>query len=55
MKKKQDAYQTIRIWVKTQRRLKILSALLGRSMIEVLDALVEEKLKEIEDKSKEEC
>jgi predicted DNA-binding protein len=49
MKKKHDEYQTIRIWVKTQRRLKILSALLGKSMIEVLDDLVEEKLKAVKE------
>lgn len=50
MDKKEDAYQTIRIWVKTQRRLKILSALLGESIVETLDKLVEEKLKELEEK-----
>jgi len=52
MKKKQDDYQTIRVWVKTQRRLKVLSALLQKSMIEVLDDLVEEKLKALEEKEK---
>lgn len=53
MKKKEDDYQTIRIWVKTQRRLKILSALLEKSMVEVLDELVEERLKAVEERREE--
>ena len=47
MNKKQETYQTIKIWVSTQRQLKLISVLLHKSMIEVLDDLVEEKAKEL--------
>ena len=47
MNKKQETYQTVKIWVKTQQSLKLLSALLHKSMIEVLDELVAEKLEQV--------
>ena len=39
---------TIRIWMKTRRKLKILAALLGQSMVEVLHEMVEAKLDEVQ-------
>ncbi len=42
--KKTDEYKTIRIWVKSHRRLKIIAALTNRSVVEVIDHLSEQEL-----------
>lgn len=39
MEEKQE-HQTIRIWVKTVRRLKKIAAILNESMVSILDRLV---------------
>lgn len=48
MQKKPHEHQTIRIWVKTQQRLKLLSALTHESMIETMDRLVEQELQRVQ-------
>jgi hypothetical protein len=50
MSKKVYEHQTIRIWVKTQQRLKLLSALTYESMVEALDRLVEQDLQRVQGK-----
>ncbi len=40
-------HTTIKIWIETHRNLRILAALLGKSMVEVLDNLVDEALKNV--------
>ena len=50
MDKKVYEHQTIRIWVKTQQRLKLLSALTHESMVEALDRLVEQDLQRVQGK-----
>ncbi len=40
-------HTTIKIWVETHRKLRILAALLNKSMVEVLDNLVNEALKHV--------
>jgi hypothetical protein len=50
MDKKPQEHQTIRIWVKTQHRLKLLSALTHESMVETLDRLVEQDLQRVQGK-----
>jgi|tagenome__1003787_1003787.scaffolds.fasta_scaffold8425440_1 hypothetical protein len=50
MEKKAFEHQTIRIWVKTQQRLKLLSALTHESMVETLDRLVEQELQKVQGK-----
>jgi hypothetical protein len=50
MQKKPYEHQTIRIWVKTQQRLKLLSALTHESMIETMDRLVEQELQIVQGK-----
>lgn len=50
MEKKVYEHQTIRIWVKTQQRLKLLSALTHESMVEALDRLVEQDLRRVQGK-----
>lgn len=50
MNKKIYEHQTIRIWVKTQQRLKLLSALTHESMVEALDRLVEQDLRRVQGK-----
>jgi hypothetical protein len=50
MNKKVYEHQKMRIWVKTQQRLKLLSALTHESMVETLDRLVEQDLQRIQGK-----
>lgn len=50
MKKEVYEYQTIRIWVETQKRLKLLSVLRDESMVETLDRLVEQDLQRVQGK-----
>ena len=42
-------YQTIRIWKKTLRALRLIAALTGERMVGVLDRLVAEELKHVKD------
>ena len=53
MKHKTDEYQTIRIWQRTQRRLKLLSALTGESIVQVIDRLTEQEEQRLEQEKKE--
>jgi hypothetical protein len=46
--------QTIKIWKKTLKKLRLLYALTGRSMVSILDELVGRELKRIQDE-KEGC
>ena len=55
MDKKVYEHQTIRIWVKTQQRLKLLSALTHESMVEALDRLVEQDLQRVQGKDYKPC
>lgn len=50
MKTKTDDYQTTRIWVKTQKRLKLISALTGVPIVQVLDRLSLEELRKLQEK-----
>jgi hypothetical protein len=50
MRKEAHEHQTIRIWVETQKRLKLLSALTAESMVETLDRLVEQDLQRVQGK-----
>lgn len=50
MDKPKYEHQTIRIWVKTQQRLRLLSALTHESMVEALDRLVEQDLQRVQGK-----
>lgn len=50
MKKEAHDHQTIRIWTRTQQRLKLLSALTHESMVETLDRLVEQDLQRVQGK-----
>ena len=40
-------HTTIRIWKETRRKLKLLAALLDVSIVEVLNTIVDNKLKEV--------
>jgi len=53
MKEPKEATQTIKIWVKTQRKLKLLAALTHESMIQALDRLVEQELQRLPQERKE--
>jgi predicted DNA-binding protein len=50
MKRQAHEHQTIRIWIETQQRLKLLSALTHESMVEALDRLVEQELQKVQGK-----
>jgi hypothetical protein len=53
MKKKTDEYQTIRIWVKTHRRLRVIAALTNESIVSVLDRLSLKELARLQGDEKE--
>jgi hypothetical protein len=53
MKKKTDEYQTIRIWVKTHRRLRVIAALTNESIVSVLDRLSLKELVRLQGDEKE--
>jgi len=53
MKQPQEATQTIKIWVKTQRKLKLVAALTHESMMKALDRLVEQELQRVRQEGKE--
>ena len=54
MKQPKEATQTIKIWVKTQRKLKLLAALTHESMLAVLERLVAQELQQVERHKQEE-
>jgi hypothetical protein len=43
-------YQTIRIWTRTLRALRLIAALTGERMVQVLDRLVAEELRRVQDR-----
>jgi hypothetical protein len=45
-------YQTIRIWTRTLRALRLIAALTGERMVQVLDRLVAEELRRVQDREK---
>jgi len=50
MKTKTDDYQTTRIWKRTHKTLKLLSALYQESLVEMLDRLANEELQRAKDR-----
>jgi hypothetical protein len=52
MKRKTDEYQTIRIWVKTQQRLKLIAALRHESLVQVLEHLSVQELARLQAQEK---
>ena len=46
-------YQTIRIWKKTLRTLRLIAALTGERMVHVLDRLLAEELKRVKDREQQ--
>jgi hypothetical protein len=47
-------YQTIRIWTRTLRALRLIAALTGERMVQVLDRLVAEELRQVQEKERRE-
>lgn len=45
-------YQTIRIWTRTLRALRLVAALTGERMVQVLDRLVDEELRRVQEREK---
>jgi hypothetical protein len=45
-------YQTIRIWTRTLRALRLIAALTGERMVQVLDRLVAEELRRIHEQER---
>ncbi len=45
-------YQTIRIWTRTLRALRLIAALTGERMVQVLDRLVAEELRRVQEKER---
>jgi len=43
-----NEYQTIKIWLSTYKRLKLLAALTGEKILNLIDRLVEEELKRVQ-------
>ncbi len=43
-KKKPSGYTTVRIWPKTREKLRVASALTGKSMVAVMDEIVKKYL-----------
>ncbi len=48
-----NEYQTIRIWVKTHKRLRKIAAETGESIVQVLDRLSEKELLQVQQVEKE--
>lgn len=46
-------YQTIRIWTRTLRALRLIAALTGERMVQVLDRLVADELRRVQDREKQ--
>ena len=47
-------YQTIRIWTRTLRALRLLAALTGERMVKVLDRLVAKELQRVQEQERRE-
>jgi hypothetical protein len=47
-------YQTIRVWTRTLRSLRLIAALTGERMVQVLDRLITEELRRIQEQEKRE-
>jgi len=45
-------YQTIRIWTRTLRSLRLIAALTGERMVQVLDRLITEELRRVQQREK---
>jgi hypothetical protein len=45
-------YQTIRIWTRTLRALRLIAALRGERMVQVLDRLIAEELRRIQEQER---
>jgi len=45
-------YQTIRIWTRTLRALRLIAALTGERMVQVLDRLIAEELGRVQERDK---
>ena len=45
-------YQTIRIWTRTLRALRLVAALTGERMVQVLDRLIAEELRRVQEREK---
>jgi hypothetical protein len=43
-------YQTIRIWTRTLRSLRLIAALTGERMVQVLDRLITEELRRVQER-----
>ena len=46
-------YQTIRIWTRTLRALRLVAALTGERMVQVLDRLVADELQRVQERERE--
>ncbi len=47
-------YQTIRIWTRTLRALRLIAALTGERMVQVLDRLVAKELQRVQEQERRE-
>lgn len=47
-------YQTIRIWTRTLRSLRLIAALTGERMVHVLDRLITEELRRVQEREQQE-
>jgi len=47
-------YQTIRIWTRTLRALRLIAALTGERMVKVLDRLVAKELQRVQEQERRE-
>jgi hypothetical protein len=47
------AYTTIRIWTRTLRALRLIAALTGERMVQVLDRLVREELQRVQERERQ--
>jgi hypothetical protein len=45
-------YTTIRIWTRTLRALRLIAALTGERMVQVLDRLITEELRRVQEREK---
>jgi hypothetical protein len=43
-------YQTIRIWTRTLRALRLIAALTGERMVQIMDRLVRDELKRVRER-----
>jgi hypothetical protein len=52
MERTPPAYTTIRIWTRTLRALRLIAALTGERMVQVLDRLVNDELQRVQDQER---